>query len=874
MRRLAAAMLTVLAACAAALARGRQGADPATGPWEAAWIWRPSQAPLQVELSGMRWAPPSGDGNVTLQFRREFVLEEVPERAIARVTADSRYRLFVNGTFVARGPAPCDPLRQSFDQVDVKPYLTAGRNVVAAEVHFYGEPMGLWRRAAGDWWAGSAAGRADRAALGAGGFLCEVTDGVKVFVATGTDWKYREAIEWRRPTPKINPALGFVEVYDARRAPEGWTRVGFDDASWSASCALESHGRTRPPIEPYPALEARDVPLLEETPVEPVLILTAGYVEERFDEDPAAAMRSERFVGDPFPFEAVLGAPIRLEPSAGTAASVVFDFGEEVVGHTVLEIADATEGATLDVAWGERTWADLAAFGRRDPAMALPIPGDGRGVGFDPIRGSTVLRYVARAGKQTFTARERAGFRYLQVTARGMPVTLTSVKALRVRYGVPMAGEFECNDPLLNEIWEAGKRTLACCLLDAFVDGPGREQRQYLGDARVQARVARAVLGDERLARRALRAFFLAPRADGMLPIVAPGDAERLGTVIPDYALHGILMLDEYVEATGDDALVLELWPSVQRVLAWFRARERKDGLLDGVPGWVFLDWAEVGRGQPNAILNALYLEAQRAVRRLRSRAGALAAERLPDPSRLAAALAAFRDPQRMLFSDCFDIDGGPCARASVHANAALALAGVLDAAEANAFVRYFRQGSSRIVSARSPLLPPVAIDDSSQIAGASPFFQSFVHLALARFGEHALVLDDIRAHWGPMVAGGGRNVWEGWERTLDSSDCHAWSASPTAFLTEEILGVRCRATRERGLGVAVEVSIRPHAANLTWARGVVPTAAGKVRVEWEAKGGRVARVRGEIPEGAAARIAAEGYIQDVGEGPFDLTIP
>jgi hypothetical protein len=452
-------------------------------------------------------------------------------------------------------------------------------------------------------------------------------------------------------------------------------------------------------------------------------------------------------------------------------------------------------------------------------------------------------------------------------------MTLSAVNAIRVKYGVPMKGEFECSDPLLTEIWAAGKRTLESCLLDAFVDGPGREQRQYLGDARVQARVARAVLGDERPARRALRSFFLTPRADGMLPIVAPGDAARMGTVIPDYALHGIAMLAEYYEATGDGALVNEVWPSVVRVFDWFFARRRPDGLVGEVPGWVFLDWAQLDKTGANAVMNSLFVQALDAAGRARKDLKPWPIfDDLDTVRRIQDALVRFWDPERALFVDSLDSRGRRSARTSVHANASMVLSGAFGNERFAKWIAVLRQDPSLIVEPQSPLLPPKAIDDVKGIVGASPFFQGFVHEALARLGEHGFVLDDIRKRWGPMVAHGNRNLWEGWERTLDTSDCHAWSATPTAFLTEEILGVRFKVVREATGGTRVAITIAPHSGGLTSASGVVPAPSGPVRVAWEAKGGVITVVRGEVPPGATASVRFGATSRVVQPGRFEIT--
>lgn len=49
-------------------------------------------------------------------FRRTVELASVPDEAPARLTADSRYVLLVNGAEVGRGPARSQPRRQRFDE--------------------------------------------------------------------------------------------------------------------------------------------------------------------------------------------------------------------------------------------------------------------------------------------------------------------------------------------------------------------------------------------------------------------------------------------------------------------------------------------------------------------------------------------------------------------------------------------------------------------------------------------------------------------------------------------------------------------------------------------------------------------------------------
>src|SRR5689334_12879936 len=70
-----------------------------------------------------------------LCFRRELRLEHMPLRADVLISADSRYQLWVNGQFVARGPARSYPHAQCVDRLDIRGYLRAGPNLLAVQVY-------------------------------------------------------------------------------------------------------------------------------------------------------------------------------------------------------------------------------------------------------------------------------------------------------------------------------------------------------------------------------------------------------------------------------------------------------------------------------------------------------------------------------------------------------------------------------------------------------------------------------------------------------------------------------------------------------------------------------------------------------------------
>ena len=63
----------------------------------------------------------------------------VPSRFIVHVSADNRYKLYVNGKLVSLGPARGDIYNWSFETVDLAPYLRKGKNTLASVVWNYAE---------------------------------------------------------------------------------------------------------------------------------------------------------------------------------------------------------------------------------------------------------------------------------------------------------------------------------------------------------------------------------------------------------------------------------------------------------------------------------------------------------------------------------------------------------------------------------------------------------------------------------------------------------------------------------------------------------------------------------------------------------------
>ena len=87
--------------------------------WSAAWIEVPDT---------------DRDAYGVYYFRKDIDLASVPAEFKIHVSADQRYKLYVNGVLASLGPARNDSKHWNYETLDIAGYLREGKNVVAAQV--------------------------------------------------------------------------------------------------------------------------------------------------------------------------------------------------------------------------------------------------------------------------------------------------------------------------------------------------------------------------------------------------------------------------------------------------------------------------------------------------------------------------------------------------------------------------------------------------------------------------------------------------------------------------------------------------------------------------------------------------------------------
>ncbi|WBX86258.1 alpha-L-rhamnosidase C-terminal domain-containing protein [Sphingosinicella microcystinivorans] len=752
-----------------------------------------------------------------------------------RVLVDGRYRLWLNGRPIARGPVRFNPAYPRYDAIDVSDALLPGANVVAVLVHVPGIDLAWYETVRGHWQPVFGDGALHVSAFG------RTAEGE--WSATADErWRMIESGAWRRDAPRAGWGQDFIEDFDARRLDPAWTAPDFDDSAWPHARVMIARpdgseaARGWGEVRPFPAMQRSELPQQAEAvhvpaqvewvrPVRPQPDLPVNrrlYEEQLEAADPALVSDAPAMLRDD---EST--ARVRTRPGRDTAILVRFD--PYHAGRPFIEI-DAEGGEIVEVAFAEA------------------LPGEhGRGTAGDGLRSeghlgcAHVFRYTARAGRQRFERFNWTAVRAMQIVVRNAPGGMDIVRlgSAGTGYAADEAGAFSCSDPLLDRLWHVGRYTVRQCMHDAWVDCPGREARQWVGDGVVQFDVAAASIGPSAypLHRQFLIQAGESQRGDGLVRMFAPGDNTAEALTIPDNSLLWLLSAERYLQESGDEATIETLMPGLERVMQWCARHRGPSGLIAHVPHWHFIEWANIGRSGEAFAFNALQVGALRALARMaqtaeRPRLAARCAE-MADAA--AEALAARHwNEARGVYVDSVDPDSAvQDARVSQHANALALLFDIGPRARWPGIVDAITDSARLKLTAAPPIVPEgEPFDPDVDIVRANSFFQHFVHAGLARAGCWAWVLDDLRRSFAPMLETGTTTLWESFHP--GASLCHGFSATGTAQLSRRALGVTPIAPGYRTFAVA------PDVAGLTSASGIIPTAHGPITVAWQRADGRV----------------------------------
>ncbi|MDB5327745.1 MAG: alpha-L-rhamnosidase, partial [Phycisphaerales bacterium] len=484
-----------------------------------------------------------------------------------------------------------------------------------------------------------------------------------------------------------------------------------------------------------------------------------------------------------------------IHPSTDADTRFLLDFGSEVVGFHEIEL-DAPAGTVIDV----HNFEFIQPDGRFNLAEGM----------------NNSFRYVCRAGWQRYRTLMRRGFRYTWLSVRNAtgPVRIRSVRVLTSTYPQARSGSFVCSDPLLNQIWEVGARSVACCSEDTYTDCPSYEQTFWVGDGRNEAMVDLIINGDPRLSAHSLR---LAGQSLDRSPIVESQVPSGWQNVLPAWSFLWMRWAQEHFEFTGDVAFAGEMLELIERNVAGIEQHLNADNLFQ-MRAWNMFDWAAMDT-PPDGVITHLNCLAVLALRQVATMADAADRVDLSQhwtglADRIAAATNRILwDDQRQAYIDCIRADGTRSPVFSQQMQTAAYIAGVATGDRAVRCGQIMHEAPEGFVTA------------------GSPFFMFFLLEGLVREGKIDQLVRTILDYWGPQVEAGATTFWEMYTRDqprMTRSHCHGWSAGPTYFLTQHVLGLAPASPGYERLRVA------PHPGHVRWARGTVPTPRGTIHCSWQ----------------------------------------
>lgn len=747
----------------------------------APFIWIDTQPidPMGHLASFLGKAPRDDGLNRWCLFRHVAALDQPVKSAPTRITVDGRYKLFVNGTFVGRGPVRSTPFDQKYDCYDLASYLKPGRNIIGVLIHVFGEDKSWYEQVRGMW----------RPAFGDGGLWIE-----GAIVSTDKDWRAIKSDAWDCTTPPANHGLGFIESFDARTFPEDWLSDDFDDSHWHSATILKVGGGG--PEAFFGGMQTVPFPLLFPNPLPPlarefVPVALPYWIKRLGGSDLPIFRRPYEEVLLPLADDKVSETGDGWHIRTGTDDGVVmlFDMGKLHTGSVCFTL-DAAGGEEIEIAVNEQLPGEWEEGG---PTIDARITRR-EVLGLD----AHVTRYTARPGLQNFERFEWQAVKWLQISIRNAPngITLSKLGLMQTHYPVEEIGEFTCSDPMLTQLWSTGAYTLKLCMHDGWEDCPSREQRQWLGDATVENLVGHVAFGPSVIPLNAkyLKDAAASQRTDGLTQMFAPGNHGGNGLLIPDWTLQWILNAREHLRWAGDLETIEAIYPSIQKALAWFEAQINDHGLIADMPYWHFIDWSGVGRHG-----EALPLNAQLAGCFDASADMADALQMSREASRYRASAIAICeslnnrhwDEARGIYVDCVDpLTAFQELRVSQHGNAAMILWG---GAPENRWRRMIERVSdpARLTFTAAPPIAPQGetLDPQEGVVLANTFYSHFVQCAFIKAGRADLVLDLIRNRYGPMLHKGATTLWESFAPT--ASLCHGFSATPTYQLVTGLLGLQ-----------------------------------------------------------------------------------
>jgi alpha-L-rhamnosidase len=290
------------------------------------------------------------------------------------------------------------------------------------------------------------------------------------------------------------------------------------------------------------------------------------------------------------------GPPVRViqefrtqtitEPSPGV---YVLDLGQNFAGVARLKIT-GEPGQKITLRYAERLSPDGNVYTTN-------------------LRTATATdTYICRGGgTETWTPRFTFhGFQYVEITGLTRRPGPDMVVGLALSSDTPVAGDFECDDAMLNRLHKNIYWTQRANFIDIPTDCPQRDERLgWTGDAQIYCRTATLNVDAQAFYTKWLVDLDDAQRADGQFPMVAPLKTSG-NDAGPAWSDAGVICPWTVYEVYGDRRELARHYPAMCHFIEFCRDRSTPD-MLPPAKYHCFGDWLNINAPTPSNVICTAY---------------------------------------------------------------------------------------------------------------------------------------------------------------------------------------------------------------------------------------------------------------------------
>lgn len=528
--------------------------------------------------------------NLWLSFR---TVVKGAEKTVLRLTGSSAYDVRINGEFFAFGPARCAHGFYRVDELDLSGKLHEN-DIITINVAGYNADSYYH--------------------LDQPSFLCaELAEDGKITAATGMDgFLCRVMTEHEQKAQRFSGQRTFVEVYDLDASIAVWEKAK--------------------------EIDPRDFAILRATPTENKVFIHRGCGYHTYEKITAEAIisRLDFTLGDyakrvRYPNYIVARGedtgPSKKDFSLGEVQTNLFAEARSIDVRNIHTTNEPPKTETITEKSGVTYKMPCNTTGK----IAFDVVCDEDTeivITFDEILGDDgLVNYRRMYTVNTAMWRLKSGAYHISTFE---PYTLGYLHIF-VKKGRAFVGDVHIKYFGADRVEKryTGENKALCAIFDAavetyrqntftiYMDCPSRERAGWLCDSFFTARVEKALTGKSEVERVFLENFFLPDSfkalPKGMFPMCYPADHEN-GNFIPNWAMWLVLELHEYLQRTGDRAFIDSAKKRIYALCDYFKGFQNKDGLLEKLERWVFVEWSECNKltqdiNYPTNMLYAKMLE-------------------------------------------------------------------------------------------------------------------------------------------------------------------------------------------------------------------------------------------------------------------------